>query len=96
MLSLASVSEFPTFTNYKISITLLYISKCLGKAFGQSTAKLCIFLKIHKTSERSLSLLPDGWQNKLAPSVQAASAYRTVVFRYLLNQNGTEHRAEPT
>mgnify|MGYP001108193346 CR=1 FL=1 len=40
MLSLASVSEFPTFTNYKISITLLIFPKCRGEVNTFPTAKL--------------------------------------------------------
>ena len=39
MLSLASVSEFPTFTNYKISITLLF-SKMSWKGDAIPTANL--------------------------------------------------------
>lgn len=31
MLSLASVSEFPTFTNYKISITLLFFQNVVER-----------------------------------------------------------------
>jgi hypothetical protein len=40
MLSLASVSEFPTFTNYKISITLLIFPKCRGTVVTFPMAKI--------------------------------------------------------
>ncbi len=42
---LASVSEFPTFTNYKISITLLIISICHDRMI-LPTAKLIIIFEI--------------------------------------------------
>ncbi len=42
---LASVSEFPTFTNYKISITLLIISRCRDRMI-LPTAKLIIIFEI--------------------------------------------------
>lgn len=40
MLSLAQVCEFPTFSNYKISITLLIFPKCCGEVNTFPTAKL--------------------------------------------------------
>ena len=40
MLSLAQVCEFPTFSNYKISITLLIFPKCLGPTKANPNAKL--------------------------------------------------------
>lgn len=43
MLSLASVFEFPTFTNYKICITLLIFSKCLGLIVPNPIAKIVNF-----------------------------------------------------
>ncbi len=43
---LASVSEFPTFTNYKISITLLIISRCHDRKL-LPTAKLIIKFEIN-------------------------------------------------
>ena len=47
MLSLASVSEFPTFTNYKISITLLIFPKCRASAW-LAMAKLQIIFGVEK------------------------------------------------
>ena len=40
MLSLAQVCEFPTFSNYKIRITLLIFLKCCGAVITFPTAKL--------------------------------------------------------
>ena len=40
MLSLALILEFPTFTNHKISITLLIFPKCRGAVETIPTAKL--------------------------------------------------------
>ena len=38
--------EFPTFSNYKISITLLIFPKCREQPEGYPTAKLTIFLNV--------------------------------------------------
>ena len=44
MLSLALIFEFPTFTNHKISITLLILPKCLWTDdYAYPTAKLAVF-----------------------------------------------------
>lgn len=40
MLSLAQVCELPTFSNYKIGITLLIFPKCHGEEMPFPTAKL--------------------------------------------------------
>lgn len=40
MLSLAHVCEFPTFSNYKIRITLLIFPKCRGEVIAFLTANL--------------------------------------------------------
>ncbi len=40
MLSLALILEFPTFTNHKISITLLIFPKCRGAVTTSPSAKL--------------------------------------------------------
>ena len=40
MLSLALILEFPTFTNHKISITLLIFPKCRGAVMTSPSAKL--------------------------------------------------------
>ena len=46
MLSLALIFGFPTFTNHKISITLLIFPKCREQTEGYPTAKLTIFLNV--------------------------------------------------
>ena len=52
MLSLASVSEFPTFTNYKISITLLIFPKCRGSVETFPIAKLTKIFKNEGVTEK--------------------------------------------
>ena len=42
MLILVLFVEFPTFSNHKISITLLSIPKCRGLDYANPTAKLAI------------------------------------------------------
>ena len=46
MLSLALFIEFLRFSNYKISITLLILPKCLESAIANSIAKLIKFFQI--------------------------------------------------
>lgn len=74
MLSLAQVCEFPTFSNYKISITLLIFSKCRGEVNTFPTAKLTkIFENECVTKEKIADYdTPDMTQHGEGESIEAA------------------------
>ena len=69
MLSLASVSEFPTFTNYKISITLLIFPKCRGSVVTFPTAKIQNFYETPYTERAKVS-----WYGNLCTSAPSLAA----------------------
>lgn len=52
MLSLAQVCEFPTFSNYKISIKLLIFPKCRGEVNTFPTAKLTKIFENESVTEK--------------------------------------------
>ncbi len=54
MLSLALILEFPTFTNHKISITLLIFPKCRGAVNTFPTAKLTKIFENECKSEKNV------------------------------------------
>ena len=76
MLSLAQVCEFPTFSNYKISITLLIFPKCRGEVNTFPTAKLTkIFENECVTKEKIADYdTPDMTQHGEGESIEAAVA----------------------
>ena len=69
MLSLASVSEFPTFTNYKISITLLILPICRGSVVTFPTAKIQNFYETPDTERAKVS-----WYGNLCTSAASLAA----------------------
>lgn len=56
--------EFPTFTNHKISITLLYFPKCRGRHDAYPTAKLSIIFGIQGIIDEKIVILHHDSRNR--------------------------------